>query len=82
MNSCAVLIGESIESSDQALLQRKIDTFIHWVPVVFYIQGQHSPFVLTLKLINKQEDPIQRKALFVFESNQFYLLDLEAQLLT
>jgi len=71
-----ILIGESLES-DTGQLHRKMETFVTWIPLVLYIQGQHSPFTLTVKLINKQEDPLQRKATFIFEANQFYLSEIE-----
>jgi len=74
-NECGILIGDIIDPDGST---RKLDLFEPWTPLIFLIQGQHTPFSLIVHKINKT--PANRlggKAVYDFDANQFSLTYLE-----
>jgi len=73
-NECGILVGDVVEP-DGGL--RKLELFEPWTPLIFLIQGQHSPYSLVVQKINKTIDPHFTKAIFKFEEQEFSLTYLE-----
>jgi len=72
-NECSILIGEVLETES---VQKKLDLFEPWIPLVFLIQGQHDLFTLTVQ-IQKSQDPHHTIAVFQFNKTNYMLCSLE-----
>jgi len=73
-NDAAILVGDVIDADAGT---RKYELYQPWIPNIFLIQGQHSPYSLIVHQINKEPDPHEIKAVFDFDAQQYNLRTLE-----